>query len=235
MMMFDPVYFLFALPALALSMYASFLTKSRFKKYSKVAPSSGLTGARAAYQMLRREGLNDVAIERVQGFLSDHYDPRSRVLRLSPDVHDGRSLSAVGVACHEAGHALQHAKGYAPLALRSSLVPAATVTSKLSMPILFIGMLLSARTPAGQGLMMLGALLLTVAVVFTLITLPVEWDASARAKKLMVSNGIVSPQQERDAGAVLDAAFLTYLAAAISAVMTLLYWLYRSGLIGGRR
>lgn len=235
MMMFDPLYFLFAMPALILSMYASFLTKSRFKKYAQVAPSSGLTGAQAAYQMLRREGLNNVGIERVQGFLSDHYDPRSKVLRLSPDVHDGRSLSAVGVACHEAGHALQHAKGYAPLALRSSLVPAATITSKLSMPLLFIGMLLSTRSPAGQGMMALGALLLTVAVVFTLVTLPVEWDASARAKKCMVNDGIVSPQQERDAGAVLDAAFLTYLAAAISALMTLLYWLYRSGLIGGRR
>ncbi|MDA3873760.1 MAG: zinc metallopeptidase [Kiritimatiellae bacterium] len=233
--MLDPRYILFALPALALSMYASYLTKSRFKKYARVAPSSGLTGAQAAYQMLRREGLNNVAIERVQGFLSDHYDPRSKVLRLSPDVHDGRSLSAVGVACHEAGHALQHAKGYAPLALRSSLVPAATITGKLSMPILIGGMLLSIRTPAGQGLIILGVLLLTVAVAFTLITLPVEWDASARTIKLMVSNGIVSPQQERDAGSVLDAAFLTYLAAAVSAVMTLLYWLYRSGLIGGRR
>jgi Zn-dependent membrane protease YugP len=235
MMMFDPVYFLFALPALILSMYASYLTKSRFKKFAKVAPSSGLTGAQAAYQMLRREGLNDVAIERAQGFLSDHYDPRKRVLRLSPDVHDGRSLSAVGVACHEAGHALQHAKGYAPLALRSSMVPAATVTSKLSMPFLFIGLLLSTFNPAGQGLIVLGALLLSVSVVFTLVTLPVEWDASTRAKKCMVSAGIVSSQQERDAGAVLDAAFLTYLAAAISALMTLLYWLYRSGLLGGRR
>lgn len=235
MMMFDPLYFLLAMPALILSMYASYLTKSRFKKYSQVAASSGWSGSQAASQMLRREGLDNVAIERVQGFLSDHYDPRSRVLRLSPDVHDGRSLSAVGVACHEAGHALQHAQGYAPLALRSSLVPAAAITSKLSMPLLFIGMLLSTRSPAGQGMMALGALLLTVAVVFTLVTLPVEWDASARAKKCMVSDGIVSPQQERDAGAVLDAAFLTYLAAAISAVMTLLYWLYRSGLIGGRR
>jgi len=235
-MMFDPMYFVFALPAILLSMYASFLTKSRFKKYSKVAPSSGLTGAQAAHQMLQREHVNNVAIERVQGFLSDHYDPRKRVLRLSPDVHDGRSLSAVGVACHEAGHALQHAKGYKPLALRSSLVPATSFTSKLSMPILIVGMLLSSRLgPLGQSMMIAGIILFSVSVLFTLVTLPVEWDASARAKKLMVSNGIVSPLQERDAGAVLDAAFLTYLAAAISSVMTLLYYLYRSGLIGGRR
>lgn len=234
-MIFDPMYFLFAMPAILLSLYASFLTKSRFQKYAKVAPASGLSGAQAARQMLDRENLGNVRIEKVQGFLSDHYDPRSRVLRLSPMVHDGRSLSAVGVACHEAGHALQHAKGYKPLALRSQLVPATTFTSKLSMPLLMLGLILSATNPAGQSLMIAGALLLTVSVLFTLVTLPVEWDASARAKMCMVKDGIVSPSQEADAGAVLNAAFLTYLAAAISSVMTLLYWLYRSGLIGGRR
>ena len=234
-MILDPVYFLFAAPAILLSLFAKFLTDSRFKKYSRVAPSSGLTGAQAAYQLLRREGLNDVAVERVGGFLTDHYDPRSRVLRLSPQVHDGRSLSAVGVACHEAGHALQHAQSYAPLGLRSAMVPATNFSSRLSMPLLFIGLLLSGASAGGQLLMIGGILLLSVSVLFTLITLPVEWDASARAKRLMVRDGIVSPQQEKDAGAVLDAAFLTYLAAAMSAMMTLLYWLYRSGLIGGRR
>lgn len=233
-MIFDPVYFLFLAPALLLSLVAKTMTESRFRRYAKVAPSSGLTGAQAAYQLLRREGLTDVAVERVQGFLSDHYDPRDRVLRLSPQVHDGRSLSAVGVACHEAGHALQHATAYAPLAMRSALVPATNFTSRLSMPLLIFGLLLSGA-PAGRMMMIGGALLLTVSVLFTLVTLPVEWDASARAKRLMVQDGIVSPLQERDAGAVLDAAFLTYLAAAVSAVMTLLYWLYRSGLIGGRR
>jgi Zn-dependent membrane protease YugP len=234
MMIFDPIYFLFAAPAIILSIVAKTMTESRFRKYAKVAPSSGLTGAQAAYQMLRREGLDNIAVERVQGFLSDHYDPRARVLRLSPDVHDGRSLSAVGVACHEAGHALQHAQNYSPLTLRSALVPATNFTSKLSMPLLLIGFLMSGA-PAGRLMMISGALLLSVSVIFTLVTLPVEWDASARAKRLMVQNGIVSPMQEKDAGAVLDAAFLTYLAAAVSAVMTLLYWLYRSGLIGGRR
>lgn len=232
-MIFDPMYFVFLMPALVLSMYASFLTKSRFKKYAKVAPSSGLTGAQAAQQMLQRQNVNNVSIERVQGFLSDHYDPRGRVLRLSPDVHDGRSLSAVGVACHEAGHALQHAHGYKALALRSMMVPATSFTSKLSMPILIGGMLLSGST--GYTMMIAGIILFSVSVLFTIVTLPVEWDASARAKKLMVSNGVVSPHQESDAGAVLNAAFLTYLAAAISSVMTLLYYLYRSGLLGGRR
>lgn len=233
-MIFDPMYFVFIAPALILSLYASYLTKSRFQKYSRVPASSGLTGAQAAYQMLRREGLHDVGIERVNGFLSDHYDPRAKVLRLSPDVHDGRSLSAVGVACHEAGHALQHAQGYAPLALRSSLVPAATVTSNLAGPLLMIGLILS-TVPMGRGLLLAGVALFSVSVLFTLVTLPVEWDASARAKAVLVHDGIVSPQQERDAGKVLDAAFLTYLAAAVSAVMTLLYYLMRSGLLGGRR
>ncbi len=235
-MIFDPVYFIFVMPAFLLSMYASFLTKSRFKKYAQVAASSGLTGAQAAHQMLRKEHINDVGIERVQGFLSDHYDPRAKVLRLSPQVHDGKSLSAVGVACHEAGHALQHATGYKPLGLRSTLVPATTFTSKLSMPILMVGAFMSTgASSAGQTMLVIGALLLSVSVFFTLVTLPVEWDASARAKKVLVRDGIVSPAQEADAASVLNAAFLTYLAAAISAVMTLLYWLYRSGLLGGRR
>ncbi len=235
-MMFDPLFLLMALPGLLLAMYASFLTKSRFQTYSRVAPSSGLTGAQAAYQMLRREGLHDVAIERVGGFLSDHYDPRKRVLRLSPDVHDGRSLSAVGVACHEAGHALQHARHYAPLALRSSLVPAATVTSNLSNIILMLGMALMflRGVAAGQSVLLVGALLLSVSVLFTLITLPVEWDASARAKKAMVSSNIVGSAQADDAAKVLNAAFLTYLASAISAIMTLLYWLMRAGVFGSR-
>lgn len=235
-MIFDPMYFLFVAPAILLSLFAKFLTDSRFKRYSRVAPSSGLSGAQAAYQLLRREGLNDVAVERVDGFLSDHYDPRVRVLRLSPQVHDGRSLAAVGVACHEAGHALQHAEHYAPLGLRTAMVPATNVASQLSMPLIMIGFLMSIFMGGGGQLLVIGGiLLLAVSVLFTLVTLPVEWDASARAKRLMVRDGIVSDRQEKDAGAVLDAAFLTYLASAMSAVMTLLYWLYRSGLIGGRR
>lgn len=235
MFFFHPVFLLFALPGLLLSLYASALTRSRFNRYEKVAASSGLTGAQAAYQMLRREGLNDVAIERGRGFLSDHYDPRTRVLRLSPRVHDGRSLSSIGVACHEAGHALQHARNYAPLALRSGLVPMATFTSHLSGPILMFGLFLSVVNPAFRALLLFGVFLLAVSVAFTLITLPVEWDASARAKKCMVADGIVAPHQQGDAARVLDAAFLTYLAAAVSAIGTLLYWLWQTGIIGGRR
>jgi Zn-dependent membrane protease YugP len=227
-MMFDPVFLLFALPGLLLAGYASFITKSRFQKYSRVAPTSGLSGAQAAAKMLRQAGLHDVGIERIGGFLSDHYDPRARVLRLSPAVFDGRSLSAVGVACHEAGHALQHATGYAALGLRSALVPAASFTSQLSSPLLMFGLFLSMASPMGRPLLIMGILMLSVSVLFTLVTLPVEWDASARAKRVLVDDGIVAPYQERDAAAVLDAAFLTYLAAAVSALMTLLYWILRA-------
>ncbi len=223
----DPIYLMYALPGLLLGLYAQFLTQSRFRKYSRVAATSGLTGAQAAQRMLRQAGLAEVGIERVGGFLSDHYDPRTRTLRLSPDVHDGRSLAAVGVACHEAGHALQHAKGYAPLALRSALVPAVTLTSQLSGYVLLAGLVLSFGSGLGQGLLLAGIVMLSLTVLFTLVTLPVEWDASARAKRVLVADGIVSPWQERDAGAVLDAAFLTYLASAVASIMTLLYYLSR--------
>lgn len=233
-MIFHPVFMIFALPGLLLSLYASALTRSRFRAYARVRPSSGLTGAQAARQMLDREGLVQVRIERARGFLSDHYDPSGRVLRLSPQVFEGQSLSAVGVACHEAGHALQHAKRYAPLALRSSLVPIATFTSNLSSPLLLGGLMLSMLNPAGRTLLLFGLVMLAFSVLFTLVTLPVEWDASARAKKVLVRDGIVSAAQQEDAAKVLNAAFLTYLAAAVSAIGTLLYWVWQSGALGGR-
>ena len=141
-MYFDPAYIVFALPALLLSLYATVLTKSRFARYSQVEPSSGMTGAEAARTLLDRQGLHDVEVEQTQGFLSDHYDPSSRVLRLSPEVYGTSSLSAVGVACHEAGHALQHASGYAWLGFRNALVPVTQIGSYLSYVILMLGFLL---------------------------------------------------------------------------------------------
>lgn len=228
MWFFDPVYLLFALPGLLLALAASWITKSTFSRYSKVAASSGLTGAEAARRLLRHAGINDVNIEPVQGFLSDHYDPSAKTLRLSPGVYASRGLSAIGVACHEAGHAIQHSKAFAPLALRSLMVPATNLTSTLAMPMIIGGFLLSVKP-----LILIGALLFAVAVVFSIITLPVEWDASARAKKMMVSAGIVSQTEAADAGRVLNAAFLTYVAAAVSAILTLLYYLMRAGVFGG--
>jgi len=226
--MFDPLYLLMLLPGMILAGIASFITRSTFSKYSRTPAASGMTGAQAAHHMLRSQGVHGVDVEPVQGFLSDHYDPRSRKLRLSPDVYRSRSLSAIGVACHEAGHALQHAGGYAPLALRSALVPAAQFGSNGAYIIFFLGFFMQM-----QPIMKLAVFIFAAAVAFTIITLPVEWNATARAKRLMVSSGIVSPSEQRSAGAVLNAAFLTYVASAFTAIMTLLYYAMRAGMLGG--
>lgn len=220
-MWFDPAYLVMVLlPGLVLGGMATMYTRSTFARYARVRSSSGLTGAAAAARLLALKGLDGIGIEVSRGFLSDHYDPARRVLRLSPDVYGSNSLAAIGVACHEAGHALQHASGYLPLHLRSTLVPVTQLGSQLSFPIIIAGLFL--RTPF---LLHIGTLLFAVVVVFTLVTLPVEWNATARAKRLMVEAGIVSPGEEAHAGAVLNAAFLTYVASAVTAVLTLLYYL----------
>ena len=190
--MFDPMYLLFAIPGLILAMAASFYTKSTFAKFSQVAASTRLTGAAAAQRMLNSAGIYDVKIEMVNGFLSDHYDPRDKTLRLSKDVYAGQSLSSIGVACHEAGHALQHAESYAPLNLRTMMVPATNVCSTMSYIFIMAGFFLSGK------LILIGALLFSVAVLFSIITLPVEWNASARAKKMMVSAGVCNSAGIRD-------------------------------------
>ncbi len=236
MMGLDPLYWMLMLPVIVLALLASMLTKGVFKRYSKVTAASRITGAQAAERILRYGGARDVRIERVQGFLSDHYDPRGQVLRLSPEVHDSPSLSAIGVACHEAGHALQHAENYAPLALRSMLVPIVQFGSGMAQWVLLAGLILMGfGNRIGQTLLLGGIVLIAFSVVFSLVTLPVEWNASSRAKRLMVDCGIVAPQEATAAGKVLNAAFLTYLSAAVSGIVTLLYWLLRSGLLGGRR
>jgi hypothetical protein len=229
MLYFDPLYLMLALPGLILAMIAQAKVKGTFARYSRVASASGYTGAQAAQHMLQSQGIYDVQIEMTKGFLSDHFDPRNNTLRLSPGVYQSNSLSAIGVACHEAGHALQKASNYTPLSLRSALVPITQFGSSFSYIIFFVGLLF--RSPM---LVNMGILLFSAAVLFALVTLPVEWNASARAKKLMVQSGIVSPAEEAQAGAVLDAAFLTYVAAAVSALLTLLYFLIRAGLLGGR-
>jgi len=210
-----------------LAVFASFYTKGTFEKFSRVPSSSGLSGAQAAEQMLRSKGIYDVSIEQVAGFLSDHYDPSHKTLRLSRDVYASNSLSAIGVACHEAGHALQHADGYAPLSLRSAMVPITQFGSFGSYIFFFIGFFF--HSPE---MVKWGVILFSVVVAFSLVTLPVEWNASARAKKLMVAAGIVSSGEARQAGQVLNAAFMTYVAAAVSAILTLLYYLLRAGVLG---
>ena len=228
MMFFDPIYFIFLGPAILLSLWASIKVKSTFAKYAQVPTSRGMSGAEAARYMLEREGIYDVRIEHVPGSLSDHYDPTSKTLRLSDDVYAKRSIAAIGVACHEAGHALQHAQGYAPLGLRSLLVPAVSLFSNLAMPLIFIGMFFNMFALAK-----LGVIFFSGAVIFAVVTLPVEWNASARAKVAMVNSGILTPSEETAAGSVLNAAFMTYLAAALTALLQLLYFLLRLGLLGG--
>ncbi len=233
---FDMNYMLLVMmPGMVLSGLASWMVKTTFKKYETVGTANNMTGAEAARIMLERAGVTDCKIEPIGGRLSDHYDPRDKTLRLSEPVYNARSISAIGVACHEAGHALQHATGYKFLQMRSQLVPITNISSKMSMPVLMVGMLMMSMAPAlGMPVIILGCALFGAAVLFSVVTLPVEWDASARAKTAMVNAGIVSEQEMRGAGRVLNAAFLTYLASAIASILTLLYYLHRAGLLGRR-
>lgn len=226
MMFFDPLYLMFMIPGVLLSLWASARTKSAFRKYGKVR--ARMTGAQAARSMLNQAGLYDVNVNRAQGFLSDHYNPATRSLALSPDVYDRPSVAAVGVACHEAGHAIQHANAYAPLQLRSALVPLAGIGSNLSWFVIMIGFFL-----ASAGMVQLGILLFSATVVFQLVTLPVEFDASKRAKELVVNYGILAPQERVGVDKVLNAAAWTYVAAAVTGILTLLYFLLRAGMLGG--
>jgi len=226
--MFDPLYLIIVGPAMLLALWAQFQVKHAFSKYSRVGVSSRVSGAQAAATMLREAGLHDVGIEEARGFLSDHYDPRKRVLRLSPEVYRGTSVASVGVACHEAGHAVQHAAHYAPLALRNAVVPVASIGSWLAWPMIFGGMILGLA-----GLAKLGVLLFAGLVVFQLITLPVEFDASRRAKDRLAGLGIVgSSGESKGVAAVLNAAAMTYVAATIAALAQLLYFALRLGLFG---
>ncbi len=229
-MYFDPLYLIFMLPGFILASLASVFTTLTFKKYSTIGSSSGMTGAQAAQRLLETAGIYNVRIEQTAGMLTDHYDPSSHTLRLSDEVYGSDSLSAIGVACHEAGHAIQHNRNYAPLVLRSALVPAANLGSGASYFIILLGFLFQS-----QSLLLVGIAFFSLTVLFTLVTLPVEFNASSRAKELMVSAGIVSRSEASSAGAVLNAAFMTYVASAVSALLTLLYYLLRSGLLGGRR
>lgn len=228
-MIFDPIYFVFLGPALLLSLLASFMTKSAFNRYSKVPVATGLTGAQAASEMLKRAGIHDVSIVPTRGFLSDHYNPVTKKLALSEAVYASRSVAAVGVACHEAGHAIQHANAYGPLKLRSALVPTAGIGSNIGYMLMLFGLFLSSTQMVG-----LGAVLFSAVVLFQVITLPVEFDASARAKRQVMQYALVGPGQEKGVAKVLNAAALTYVAAAASSILTLLYFLLRAGLLGGR-
>ncbi|HEX7181276.1 MAG TPA: zinc metallopeptidase [Thermoanaerobaculia bacterium] len=236
MFYFDPMYLLFLAPALILSLWASFRTKAAFNKYSRVRTLRGLTGAQAAKALLDRSGIHDVQIVPTRGMLSDHYNPTNKTLALSEGVYSSPSIAAVGVACHEAGHAIQHAEGYKPLWLRSMLVPTANIGSSLGYIVMMLGLfLLYAGSQMGQNVVLFGAMLFSAVLIFQIVTLPVEFDASARAKRMAVENGVILEQEREGMNKVLNAAALTYVAAVISTLMTLLYYLFRAGLLGGRR
>ena len=229
-MIFDPMYFLFIVPGLALSLWASFRVKRTFNRYSQVPSRSGRTGAEAARMLLAGAGISDVRIVRSHGMLSDHYNPLTKTLALSEPVHDSTSVAAIGVATHEAGHAIQHARHYAPLWVRSALVPTANIGSSMGYIVMVGGLLFQS-----QSMVLVGAVLFSAVLLFQIVTLPVEFNASNRAKALIVQHGIVTADERKGVDAVLNAAALTYVAAAITTLLTLLYYLHRAGLLGGRR
>ena len=214
---YDPTYMLIVISAL-ISLFAQFLVNSRFSKYSRVRSRSGMTGAQAAERILQSQGIYDVAIQRVSGKLTDHYDPRNKTLNLSDAVYASTSVAAVGVAAHECGHAIQHARGYAPLSFRSALVPVANIGSQLSWLFIILGIFFG----GSHTLIMIGILMFSAAVLFQLVTLPVEFNASGRALKLLSETGILQKDEVSDTRKVLSAAALTYVAAATTAVLQLL-------------
>ncbi len=228
MFYFDPMYFLFIGPPMLLSMWAAFKVKSTFHRYNQVPAASRASGAEVARELLLRSGL-DLPVEEYPGELSDHYDPRIRKLRLSSDVYRGRSIGAIGVAAHEAGHAIQHATGYQPLVLRHSLAPIAQFASTAWIWVIMAGFLLGAL-----GLVQIGIVLFVAVVAFQIVTLPVELNASARAKQMVYETGFITEAERGGISKVLSAAAMTYVAAALTSVATLLYYLMRAGLLGGR-
>lgn len=222
---YDPTYILVLIGAI-LCILASSRVNSTYRKYARVRCRSGMTGAEAAQRILQMSGINDVQIQHISGDLTDHYDPSKKILRLSDSVYGSRSVAAIGVAAHECGHALQHKNGYLPLKIRSALVPAANIGSRLGLPIVILGLILGIgfELPGGGyfSLAQIGIWVFSLAVLFQVITLPVEFDASGRALKMLGSYGIMNDDEVDDCKHVLGAAALTYVAAAASSILQLL-------------
>ena len=223
---YDPTYILVFLCAIA-SIIASAKVNSTFRKYDRVRSMTGMTGAQAARMILQSNGINDVSVQRISGKLTDHYNPSTKVLNLSESVYGSTSVAAIGVAAHECGHAIQHARGYFPLSLRTALVPVANIGSQLSWVFIIVGAILSFN----QTLITIGIIMFSAAVLFQLVTLPVEFNASARALEQLESNGILYRDEVSQTRKVLSAAALTYVAAAATAILQLLRLII---LFGGR-
>ena len=218
-MFYDPTYILVMI-GVVICLLASAKMNSTFSKYSCVRSHSGMTGKEAAEALLHREGIYDVRVEYVAGNLTDHYDPRSKVLRLSDSTYQQTSVAAIGVAAHECGHAIQHARGYAPLSIRSALVPVANFGSSIAWPLIIIGLIMNSQT--SQLFLNLGVIAFSMAVLFQIVTLPVELNASRRALKILGNTGMLYPDEVRETRKVLTAAALTYIAGAASAILQLL-------------
>lgn len=226
----DPLYFVFLAPGILLALWAQFRVQSAYAWARDVPARSGFSGADAAEAVLTDARVPPVRIEPTEGFLSDHYVPGERILRLSPEVFAGRSLAALGIAAHEAGHAIQDARRYPLLIVRNALVPLASVGGSLSWILMLVGFLLSSLMLIKVGIIAFG-----LTVVFQLVNLPVEFDASRRARLALLEGGLITPAEDATVKRVLDAAALTYVAATLTSVLTLLYFLFRAGLLGGSR
>lgn len=221
-------YYLFMLPGIILVLWASFRVRSTFRKYSSYDNSRGLTGADAARAVLSQYGVDGVRVERVSGDLTDHYDPRTNVIRLSESVYDSRSVAAIGVAAHEAGHAAQYASNYRPVKWRTALVPVCNLGSQLALPLLIFGSILNFL-----GLMIAGLVLFSLSVLFQLVTLPVEFDASRRALRAIQDRDLLYGEEYTAARKTLSAAAMTYVAALLQSLLSLLYFILRVN--GSRR
>jgi Zn-dependent membrane protease YugP len=224
---FDPTYFIIMLPALIFMIYAQMKVSSTFKKYSKVANSERITGAEAAQRLLNANGLSNVRVEGIKSRLGDHYDPGKKVLRLSPEVANTPSVAALGIVAHEVGHAVQDKTRYGYMRFRTSLVPAANLGSTLGWIFVMLGFVIYifSQSQFGVTVVLLGIFLFSLAVIFSLVTLPVEYNASNRARQMLRSTGMVTTQEYEGASAVLSAAALTYVAATLQALAQLFYFI----------
>ena len=229
---FDMTYLIFVLPCLILSLWASANVNSTFKKYANQLSYRRITGAQAAQRVLSANGVSGVRIERISGNLTDHFDPKTNVIRLSDSVYDATSTAAIGVACHEAGHAVQYAQDYAPIKLRAAIVPITNIGSHLAMPLILLGLLFSFGENLSFGFVYAGIACFGLSVVFQLVTLPVEFNASRRAMEAIASGNILTEEEQRGARKTLTAAALTYVAATAVALAQLLRLLV---IFGGRR
>lgn len=225
MLFFHPADILL-IPAILFTLWAQWKVKSAYHKYSQIGVQSGVTGAQVAQRMMQVENINDIDLEQIPGEMTDHFDPKARAVRLSPDVYHGHSIAALGISAHEIGHVIQDAHGYAPMKLRGLIYPVSAIGSSLGMPLIFIGIILGGAGQAGGGLgaiaLQAGILLFTAAVAFTIVTLPVEFNASSRALRSLSQSGLMTADELAGARQVLNAAAMTYVASATVAVLNLI-------------